>query len=283
MTITYDAFAKVNLYLHVCAKRENGYHELDSLIVFAETGDRIEVSAASDLTLTITGPLASKLCNEPDNLVIRAARKLQNLCGVTYGAKIILDKHLPIAAGIGGGSGDAAATLKALCELWDISPQEDDLNELALSLGADVPICLTGRAAHVAGIGEIITPIAIPECWIVLVNPGVGVSTPSVFKAREGGFTLSAPMRGGHDFKGFVQALKERRNDLMKPAITLAPVIEDVLKVLRAQKGCALARMSGSGATCFALFENETEALAAEKIIEINHSNWWVSAGKLIC
>lgn len=283
MTISYNAFAKVNLYLHVCGKRSNGYHELDSLIVFAETGDRIVVSKASELTLSLTGPLGPLLENEPDNLVLQAARSLQQLCSVKDGAAITLEKHLPVAAGIGGGSGDAAATIKALCKLWDVSPDPVGLHELALSLGADVPICLDGRAAHVAGIGEEITAQEIPNCWMVLVNPGVAVSTPSVFKARTGGFRGANPMTEQVKFPDFIQALKERHNDLMEPAIGLAPVIETVLNVLQEQKGCALSRMSGSGATCFALFEEEIDAENAKKMIKNRHVSWWVDAAKLVC
>lgn len=281
--ITCDAFAKVNLYLHVCAKRPDGYHELDSLVVFAQTGDRIEVTAASDLSLSITGPLAGSLENEPDNLVLQAARKLQNLCGVKEGAHIVLDKHLPVAAGIGGGSGDAAATIKALCQLWDVSPSKSDLESLALSLGADVPICLAGHAAHVGGIGEDISSRKIPECWMVLVNPGVGVSTPSVFKARRGAFKPASPIADQFQFEGFIGALKERSNDLMEPAISIAPIIETVLNKLETQKGSALSRMSGSGATCFALFEEKIDAENAKKAIKNAQPDWWAVAAKLVC
>lgn len=283
MTISCNAFAKVNLYLHVCAKRANGYHELDSLIAFAETGDRIMVSKASELTLSLTGPLASVLESEPDNLVLQAARALQELCSIRDGAAIVLEKHLPVAAGIGGGSGDAAATLKALCQLWDVSPDPLALQRLALTLGADVPICLEGRAAHVGGIGEEISVRKVPNCWIVLVNSGVAVSTPSVFKARTGGFRAANPMGEHIRFHHFIQALKKRHNDLMEPAIGLAPVIKTVLTVLQGQKGCALSRMSGSGATCFALFENQNDAQNAKRRLEIEQASWWVAAAKLVC
>lgn len=284
MTLTQDAYAKVNLYLHVCGRRDNGYHELDSLIVFAQTGDRITVSPADDLTLEITGPMAGYIDGSADdNLVMQAAKGLQQLCATDQGAHIVLDKRLPVAAGIGGGSGDAAATLKALCQLWRQFPDPRGLEGLALSLGADVPICMKGHANHVGGIGEVITPLPpLPDCWMVLVNPMVAVSTPAVFKARSGDFSAPMPMGGDYDFDGFIAALKDRCNDLSAPAISIAPEIEMVLSALDQQPGCQLARMSGSGATCFALFATQNEAESAEKTLKSLHSDWWVAAGKIL-
>jgi len=284
MTLTQDAYAKVNLYLHVCGRRDNGYHELDSLIVFARTGDRITVSPADDLSLEITGPMARYIDGlTDDNLVMQAAKGLQQLCGTDQGARIVLDKRLPVAAGIGGGSGDAAATLKALCQLWRQFPDPCGLEDLALSLGADVPICMKGHANHVGGIGEVITPLPpLPDCWMVLVNPMVAVSTPAVFKARRGDFSAAMPMGGEYDFTGFIAALKGRCNDLSAPAITIAPDIEKVLGTLDQQPGCRLARMSGSGATCFGLFAMKSEAEAAQKTLKSQHPDWWTAAGKIL-
>lgn len=283
MNITYDAFAKVNLYLHVCGKRENGYHELDSLVVFAKVGDRISVKPAPTLSLTLTGPLAAHLQDETDNLVLQAARKLQKACNITTGAHITLEKNLPIAAGIGGGSGDAAATLKALCHLWNIQEESIDLHALALSLGADVPVCLAGCAAHIGGIGEKVTPlVSIPQCWIILVNPMVSLSTPSVFKARTGPFREEMPISLQLEPATFIAALKERHNDLMAPAIRIAPVIQEVLNILENQDASMLSRMSGSGATCFALFQEKKYAINASKAIQNQHKNWWVAAAPLV-
>ncbi|GGF69253.1 4-diphosphocytidyl-2-C-methyl-D-erythritol kinase [Terasakiella brassicae] len=284
MSITQQAYAKVNLYLHVCGRRENGYHELDSLIVFAQTGDLLHVEAADRLSLDVVGPMASYIdVSGPDNLVMKAALGLQKLCKTDLGAQITLDKRLPVAAGIGGGSGDAAATLKALCQLWQVFPDPLGLEELALSLGADVPICMKAHANHVGGIGEVITPLPpIPDCWMVLANPMIALSTPSVFKARTGGFTDAAPMGGEYTFATFIKALKERTNDLMAPAVQIAPEIANVLQALSVQPECALTRMSGSGATCFGLFECEKDAQAAEKALQKCYPKWWVSCGKII-
>jgi len=193
--LTESAYAKVNLFLHICDKRANGYHDLDSLMVFVDYGDTLHAEAANDMTLTLAGPLGSQLQADEDNLVIRAARRLQDQFQVQTGAAITLTKRLPIAAGIGGGSADAAATLRLLCRLWGLTPSQGDLDALALSLGADVPICLRSQAAHVAGVGEDITSVpALPACWAVLVNPLEPVSTPAVFKARQGAFSAPAPL-----------------------------------------------------------------------------------------
>ncbi|WP_135080588.1 4-(cytidine 5'-diphospho)-2-C-methyl-D-erythritol kinase [Terasakiella sp. SH-1] len=284
MTITLTAYAKVNLYLHVTGKRSNGYHELDSLIAFAQTGDVLTFEPADTLSLSITGEMAPYLDGgQDDNLVMRAAQGLQKLCKIEAGAKITLDKRLPVAAGIGGGSGDAATALKGLCQLWNVFPDPVGMEELALSLGADVPICMKAHANHVAGIGEKITPLPpLPECWMVLVNPMVAVSTPAVFKARTGGFSPSSPMVGEYDLKGFYKGLAERHNDLMAPAITIAPQIQDVLVALEGQEECRLARMSGSGATCFALFDTERQAQQAQKGLKSAYPEWWISIGKII-
>ncbi|HWA47125.1 MAG TPA: 4-(cytidine 5'-diphospho)-2-C-methyl-D-erythritol kinase, partial [Dongiaceae bacterium] len=250
------ARAKVNLYLHVTGKRADGYHLLDSLIVFAEGGDAIEVQAAGKLDLAIDGPFAAGLENGPDNLVLRAASALQALTGSTQGAAIRLTKNLPIASGIGGGSADAAATLRALCDLWRVKPDEDALMRLAAKLGADVPVCLAGQPSFVGGIGEEIAPATgLPKAWLLLVNPRVATPTPAVFKARRGGFSAagrwSQPPR---DFFEFARCLQECRNDLTEAAISVTPPISDVLTAIAGLPDCVLARLSGSGATCFGLF-----------------------------
>lgn len=278
------ASAKINLFLHVCGRRDNGYHELDSLMVFADYGDVITVQSADDLSLTLIGPMAGDLSAGEDNLILRAAQGLQALSSVTQGATITLEKNLPIAAGIGGGSADAAATLRVLCRLWDISPPEADLQALALSLGADVPVCLRNRAAHVTGIGEGLTPTQdLPDCWVLLVNPREAVSTPAIFKARQGSFSAAAPLLAEdyQSFDHFIAALDSRHNDLSPPAQMLCPVIDRVLAKIHGLPNCALARMSGSGATCFGLFSSQESAIKAQQTLEKETKSWWSAVGKI--
>ncbi len=281
--IAVDAPAKLNLYLHVLGRRDDGYHELDSLVVFAAVGDRISVSPAADLTLQIDGPFGGGLEPDERNLVLRAARALMDATGMANGAAITLTKNLPVASGIGGGSADAAATIKALVRLWGIHPATHDLSGLALSLGADVPVCLYGRPAFMGGAGEVLTPAPdLPAAALVMVNPGVGVSTPAVFAARQGDF--NNPAQFDDDVVGVPQLtdlLAARTNDLMDPAVSLVPAIKDATAALDGADGCLLARMSGSGATCFGLFSNDADAEAAAEAIQIAHGDWWVTASRL--
>ncbi|MBO6519241.1 MAG: 4-(cytidine 5'-diphospho)-2-C-methyl-D-erythritol kinase [Rhodospirillales bacterium] len=273
--------AKLNLYLHVTGRRDDGYHLLDSLVVFADTGDRIEVRAADDLTLEYAGPFAGSLPAPADNLVMRAAAELAALFGVDAGAHITLFKSLPVASGIGGGSADAAAALRALIRLWQIPPDDGRVSTLALSLGADVPVCLMTRPALMRGIGEDLTLLgAFPELPLVLVNPGVGVSTPQVFKARTGDFSAPADWPAATATAGDVlAALATTANDLEAPARELVPVIGDVIARLETQPGIRLARMSGSGATCFGIFETADAASAAAEAVCRAEPDWWVHAG----
>ncbi|SDG67016.1 4-(cytidine 5'-diphospho)-2-C-methyl-D-erythritol kinase [Roseospirillum parvum] len=281
--------AKVNLYLQVTGRRPNGYHELDSLMVFADVGDIVEASPAEDLSLSVGGPMACRLGRElpdpDDNIMLRAARRLAELMGVAAKARLHLTKVLPVAAGIGGGSADAAATLKALATLWGDPDAADspEVADLALALGADVPVCLAGRAMAVSGIGETLTPaVALPEAWLLLVNPGVGVSTPAVFKARQGDFSRAAPLTTPPaDASALGAALKSRRNDLEAPARQLAPVIGQVLDGLAATAHCRLARMSGSGATCFGLYDSPDTAHAAADALARAHPEWWLAPAPL--
>lgn len=281
MGVHKTAFAKVNLYLHVTGRLENGYHLLDSLMVFARTGDALFFEENDQLSLEISGPFAPDIEQGPDNLVLKAARGLQKIHGSQKGARIRLEKNLPVAAGIGGGSADAAATLQGLTELWQMTPEQTELDKLALSLGADVPICLLGRAAHVSGIGEEITPLNdMADFAMVLVNPLVPLSTPAVFKGRTGAFSQASPLGRLLAFQELVQALKPRRNDLMPAAIQLVPEIKTVLSALEKTQNCALARMSGSGATCFGLYESLNDAKAAAQEIETACPRWWVRAAQ---
>ncbi len=272
--------AKINLHLHVVGRRDDGYHLLDSLVVFAEVGDRLSVSAGSELSLTVTGPFAAGLAVEPDNLVLRAAHGLADLAGIRASGALVLEKNLPVASGIGGGSADAAATLRLLCRFWGIAPE---LNGLARTLGADVPVCLLGQPALMSGVGEILLPAPpLPQVGLVLVNPGVTVSTPGVFQARSGGgFSEVAcfPRGGWGDTFALATDLRGLRNDLQAAACSIAPAIGDVLVVLSSMPGCLLARMSGSGATCFGLFTSA--GAAREAAVGITREGWWVWGGRI--
>ena len=274
--------AKVNLFLHVLGRRPDGYHELDSLVAFAAIADVLRVEAAADLSLAVTGPFAAGLMGEADNLVLRAARALAEAARIEPKARLILDKRLPVASGIGGGSADAAATLRLLIRHWRLSDAGADLaRAVAPVIGADVPVCMSGRVTRMAGIGERLTPTgALPPCGIVLVNPGVAIPTAAVFRAWAGPAstvaTLSPPWR---DVAALVADLRQTRNDLAPPALSLLPEIGAVIAAIDATSGCLLARMSGSGATCFGLFANSVAAEAAATILA--RPDWWVWGGPL--
>jgi 4-diphosphocytidyl-2-C-methyl-D-erythritol kinase len=266
--------AKVNLYLHLTGRRADGYHLLDSLAVFPAVGDWLRAVPAEALWLTVEGPFGAALGDAADNLVLRAARALRP-CG---GARITLEKHLPVASGIGGGSADAAAALRLLARVWGVPPAT---LPMALALGADVPVCLGGRAARMGGVGEVLTPAPqLPACGMVLVNPGVSLATASVFRARQGGFSEAAVLPGSWpDAAAMARGLAALRNDLEPAAIALQPVIGEVLAALAGVPGCLLARMSGSGATCFGLFADAAAAEAAARAVA--RPGWWCWGGAL--
>jgi len=277
------ARAKVNLYLHITGKRADGYHLLDSLIVFADTGDEVTLAPADTLSLAIDGPFVDGLGAGPDNLVLRAAHALREATGTRRGAAIRLTKNLPVASGIGGGSADAAATISGLCGLWDVAPGRAALLQIAAQLGADVPVCLDGVASFVGGIGEDLAPArGLPPAWLLLANPRVATPTPAVFKARQGPYSKAArwtdPPR---DFADFCVRLRACGNDLTEAAISVTPAIRDVLVALAALPGCALARLSGSGATCFGLFGDEAAARTAENQLRSARPDWWVAAAPI--
>lgn len=278
--------AKINLFLHVGEKRADGYHDLRSLVIFADAGDWLSGKPAKDLSLAVTGPFASALSASDENLVLKAAHALnawatQNRIE-TPGVALTLEKNLPIASGIGGGSSDAAATLLMLARHWALPIALDDLERLGLSLGADVPACLRAEPMTVSGRGEVLTPApSIPGISLVLVNPGVEVVTARVFaalSARTGASPLP-PFRGAsaHDFALW---LDQTNNDLQGPATQIAPSITAVRAALTATEGCLLARMSGSGATCFGLFEDDGAARTAAETLSRAHSGWWVKAAR---
>ena len=282
-TIRVIARAKINLYLHVVGKRADGFHLLDSLIAFAGTGDVLEVRPETGFRLDVTGPTAAALPPSEINIVEKAARALAEAAGIAPQGHVVLTKTLPVAAGIGGGSADAAAALLALSTLWSVRLPPARLATLALTLGADVPMCLNGFAAQASGVGEVLTPsVALPPCWLVLVNPMVPCPTPAVFKARTGPFTPADPLtRVPKDAAALAQDLAQRGNDLMAPAIATVPVIGQVLTDLAAQADCLLARMSGSGATCFGLFATQAQAEAAAGKLTAASPGWWITAAPL--
>jgi 4-diphosphocytidyl-2-C-methyl-D-erythritol kinase len=285
--IRETAPAKLNLYLHVGPLRRDGRHALASFFVFTEDGDAVTVKAAHDISLTISGPAAGALADLPpwDNLVWKAADLLRETCGVTQGAAIRLEKNLPTAAGIGGGSADAAAALRALVKLWNIEITDDALAQLAFRLGADVPACLTGAPALVAGAGEEVSPgPALPPLWACLVNPGVEIPTGPVFQAFDAANPApaapTAPALGEASYDALTQMMGATRNDLQPAAIACAPGIVDIIKRLGQYRGALGARMSGSGATCFALFSTAADAERARA--ESHNEGWWAMASPLI-
>jgi 4-diphosphocytidyl-2-C-methyl-D-erythritol kinase len=279
------AAAKINLYLHVVGKRPDGYHLLDSLMAFADVHDTVIALPGDKLSLAVSGPFGRALEGEGDNLVLRAARKLAELGGVEPRARLRLIKRLPVASGIGGGSADAAAALRVLAALWNLRPAAGDLHRLALGLGADVPVCLGGRAMQVAGIGEVLKPAPrLPAAGILLVNPNLPLATPPVFKARQGPFSAPDPLPRAPiaDAMQLVRLLAGRRNDLAPPAMQLLPAVGDVLAALERTSDCLLARMSGSGATCFGLFADGAAAATAGAMLAAAHPGWWVAPGRLV-
>jgi 4-diphosphocytidyl-2-C-methyl-D-erythritol kinase len=282
--------AKINLTLRVVGRRADGYHELESLVVFAGVGDTLTFAPARALALKVDGPTAAASGSIDDNLVLKAARALaERVEGLKLG-RFTLVKRLPVAAGIGGGSSDAAAALRLIARANRIALDDPRLMEAARVSGADVPVCLVPRARVMRGIGEILSdPLPLPKLAAVLVNPRVAVPTKDVFAALRAKLDMRGQAQGGADFetrrrwKGseLIETLAGEPNDLEAPAIAIAPAIGEVLADLRALKGCRLARMSGSGATCFGLFATAPAAAAAARALRTKHPAWWVRATKL--
>lgn len=283
------ARAKVNLTLHVVGRRADGYHELESVVAFADCADGLEFRPGAGQSLVTVGPGADACGDTPDNLVLKAARLLaERVPGLRSGA-FVLDKHLPVAAGIGGGSADAAAALRLLARANDLAETDPRLIEAARLTGADVPVCLPSKPCVMTGVGENLSPLALPRLPAVLVNPRLPVATKDVFAAlglRNGEQNAKASALPGWPVAGATQAawiaaLKAGRNDLEPPALKVEPVIGEVLAALRAAPGVALVRMSGSGATCFAIFDTGADAKAGATAISAAHPTWWVHAGSL--
>lgn len=284
--------AKVNLSLRVVGRRADGYHDLESVVAFADCADRLTLEPGAQLKLTTTGPLAAACGDTADNLVLKAARLLAEAVPNLKLGAFTLDKVLPVAAGIGGGSADAAAALRLLARLNDLSLDDHRLQKVALATGADVPVCLVSLACDMTGVGEQLLPLALPSMPCVMVNPRVPVATKDVFQAlglRNGellvGVTdvIRAPAwpEEGASIADWVEVLETVANDLEAPAMRIEPVIGEVLEALRESAGVKLARMSGSGATCFAIYGAPAEAHAAAEKIRRGHPGWWVHAGTL--
>lgn len=286
--LSLTAHAKVNLALHVTGQREDGYHLIESLVAFTDFGDQITAQPAKTNNFELSGPFANTLDGDPsDNLIIKARDTLANFADKsglkTTPISLTCKKNLPVASGLGGGSADAAATLNILIQLWGLNISDTDLERIALDLGADVPMCLKSQPLIAKGIGENITLVTpFPKSHIVLVNPMVGVSTPVIFnalKTKQNGL-LNSPLEIG-SFAQSLQTIEQNRNDLQNPAIDHCPEIADCLDALL-QTNPACARMSGSGASCFAIYKNETNALNAAKAIATLQPNWFVKSTYLL-
>ncbi len=290
--LTETARAKVNLTLRVLGRRPDGYHDIESLVVFADCADTLTLTPGPELGLSTGGPGAQDCGEMSDNLVIRAARLLgERIPGLTLG-QFTLDKHLPVAAGIGGGSADAAAALRLLARANGIAIDDQSIVDVARETGADIPVCLASRACTMTGVGENLSMLDVPSMPCVMVNPRVGVATKDVFAALglgrgellagAGDIMLSRGWPAdGASFDAWIEAIGSGTNDLEPPALKVEPVIDGVLSTLRATQGVQLARMSGSGATCFAIYETIGDAGQAANAISQAHPNWWVHAGVL--
>lgn len=280
--------AKINLFLHITGKRSDGYHLLDTLVVFADFGDMLKFEPADRFMFEVSGPFAKDLTEgerDPSpmsrNLVVRAAYKLARAMDRPLNMKITLDKELPIAAGLGGGSADAAACLRALCKWWDLPLRSSLLNDFMLDIGSDVPVCFKSMPSQVQGVGDILLPLPnLPALPVVLVNPGVSCPTWEIFKSYVG------PQRNPCqipnlliDRQDFLIFLQGKVNDLFPYAKKQVPQIAEILDVLKHQKGISTSGMSGSGATCYGLFKTEADAHKAAKTIKSFSSEWWVRTG----
>ena len=275
--------AKINLFLHVGERRSDGYHELESLVVFADVGDELLIEPAKSFSLALDGPFGGKLANEQDNLIAKAARALGAKAGRSPDVRITLTKNLPVASGIGGGSADAAAALRGLVQFWDLKIPHDELHTIAESLGSDVPACLLSETLWMTGRGEGIEPVpGLPPAPLVLVNPGVAVSTARIFANLKNrvGVGQAAKPKADLSVLALADYFKSNRNDLEKPARETAPAIDEVLQAI-SHSGALRARMSGSGATCFGLFADDKSAGAAAAKIAEDHPDWWVKKARI--
>ena len=276
--------AKINLTLHITGQRDDGYHTLDSLVVFADVVDQIVATSAPDLRIDVSGPFSGGVPTDETNIVIRAAETLRRAHNITAGANIALEKHLPHAAGIGSGSSDAAAALRMLAALWNVPPLASSAPE-ALALGADVPVCMRGPGPiRMSGIGEVLSDApALPDCALVLVNPCVAVPTAQIFAGLKSKTNRAMDrIPDGMDFDGFADWLAQQRNDLMPPAVHVAPQINAVLNKLGSINGVEICGMSGSGATCFGLMRTMSEARQVARALQIANGGWWIAPAQVM-
>jgi 4-diphosphocytidyl-2-C-methyl-D-erythritol kinase len=290
MSRVESARAKVNLTLRVHGRRADGYHDLESLVAFADCADSLTFDPGTELKLTTTGPGAKDCGDGDDNLVVRAARSLGERVGGLKQGHFTLEKHLPVAAGIGGGSADAAAALRLLAQANGIAVNDARLIEVARQTGADIPVCLEQRACTMTGVGENLSFLELPVLPCVMVNPRIAVATKDVFAAlglqkgqshpRSNGADKAWPARGA-SLDAWFDAISAGVNDLEPPALKVEPAIGAVLSALRATNGIRLARMSGSGATCFGIYGDRDQANAAAKTLSAAHPGWWIHAGTL--
>lgn len=272
-----EAPAKLNLCLHLTGRRHDGYHLLESLVTFTAVADILEVEAAEQVSLQVTGPFAQDAGSGEGNLVLKAARLLQTVGGVQRGARLRLSKNIPVGGGLGGGSADAAAALQLLNQLWALGLSREALLQLSPQLGADVAMCVAGQSAMARGIGEVLEPLALPSVPVVLAHPRVPLLTKDVYTAfAQAGapFQPSGLHYAGGDLLAFLRAT---HNDLQAPAIACQPIVAQVLAALEAS-GATFSRMTGSGACCFALYAEEAAAQNAARVIAAAHPAWWVEA-----
>ena len=286
-SLVEDAPAKVNLTLRVLGRRADGYHEIESLVAFAGVGDALSLAPGGALALTVQGPSAAQAGATADNLVLKAARALADRVPTVGAGKFDLEKRLPAAAGLGSGSADAAAALRLLARANGRAPDDPLLYAAARATGADVPVCLDPRTRLMRGIGEILSsPFKLPPLQGVLVNPGVALATKAVFARWKPPAAPVVPadltvLTAMSKRDQLVRFLLSQANDLESAAIALAPVVADVLLALSSQPHCELARMSGSGATCFAIFASAADAIKAAEAIHAEYPSWWVRATAL--
>jgi 4-diphosphocytidyl-2-C-methyl-D-erythritol kinase len=278
--------AKLNLYLHITGRRADGYHDLDSLVAFSTIGDEVKLRPSKDFALTIVGPQAASLLNEnyEDNLIAKAMRSLAELTGHELDAKITLVKNLPVASGIGGGSSDAAAALRALARHWQLDKDDPRILEAAARHGQDVPVCVKIENNYMTATGVIAAP-SLPRADIVLVNPNKGLPTPAVYQEYKKGGDPFSPLarlkQTPQNLGELVQELKLRSNDLYSPACRLMADVSEIIDALRTTEECLLARMSGSGASCFAVYSNAEAAQVAASKVRASNPTWWVEAGAI--
>ena len=270
--------AKINLALHVTGQRSDGYHLIETIVVFADVGDRLTVRDAQSDAFTICGPFAPALSGDSSNLVLDARDALRADARSSRPVSIQLEKNLPVASGIGGGSADAAACLRGLRRLWSLRHSDAELADIGVALGADVPMCLASKPLFAAGIGDEIEPVsALPTMPMVLVNPNLAVSTPEVFKRLMRKTNPGVTLPAGGSFDDWVAALTSMRNDLEPPAETVLPAVAECRSAL-SDNGALIARMSGSGATCFGIYDDGQKAADAADAIRSTHPTWYVCA-----